>query len=249
MPKHGAMAQISRPFQIALLAVLALAVVGVLALRLHPTSSSSGSSSAVATAVPAPTDAAPVKSKTSTVAASKTKAVTPHRVHHSAHAVNAHAVKAAAGAAASSKHVAGKSSASKAVTKTASPTKTAVAPTIHKVKPVKGSASTLASPSGQRRVEAQLAHGDIALVLFWNPKGTEDVSVHQALRTVAERSGVGVNQAPAGAVASFGTITRGIQIYETPTLLVINKKGQTTVLTGVQDAYSIEQAISEARHS
>jgi len=245
MPKHGAMAQISRPFQIALLAVLALAVVGVLALRLHPTSSSSGSSSAVATAVPAPSAAAPVKSKTSTRAASKTKAVTPHRVHHSAHAV-----KAGAGAAASSKHVAGKPSISKAVTKTASPTKTAVAPTVHKVKPAKSSASALASLSGERRVEAQLAHGDsIALVLFWDPKGTEDISVHHAVQTVAKRPGVGVDEAPASAVASFGTITRGIQIYETPTLLVINKKGQTTVLTGVQDAYTIEQAITEARHS
>lgn len=245
MPKHGAMAQISRPFQIALLAVLALAVVGVLALRLHPSSSSSGSSSAVANAVPAPSITAPVKSKTSTVAASKTKAVTPDRGHRSAHAV-----KVRAGAAAASQHAVSKLSASKAVTKTASPTKTAAAPSIHKVTPAKSSSSASAILSGQHRVEAQFAHGNsVAIVLFWNPKGTEDVSVHRAVQAVAKRPGVGVDEASASAVASFGTITRGIQIYETPTLLVINKKGQTTVLNGVQDAYSIEQAINEARHS
>ncbi len=38
-------------------------------------------------------------------------------------------------------------------------------------------------------------------------------------------------------------------MYATPTLFVINKKGQAIVLTGVQDAFSIEQSIGEAAHS
>ena len=56
-----------------------------------------------------------------------------------------------------------------------------------------------------------------------------------------------VQEASASQVASFGSITRGVQVYATPTMLVINKHGQTIVLTGVQDAFSIEQAIDEAR--
>jgi hypothetical protein len=242
MPKDGAMAQISRPFQIALLAVLAVAVVGVLALRLHPSSSSSSSSSAVATPAPAPSTTARVKSKTSAAGATKTKATAPTRGHHALRAAKVHA--------AASAHAASKTAASRVAAKPATPAKaTAAAPSVHKVDPAKSSIAALATPSGQHRVEAQLAHGDIALVLFWDPKGAEDVSVHHAVQAVAERPGVGVEEAPASAVASFGTITRGIQIYQTPTLLVINKQGQTTVLTGVQDAVTIEQAISEARHS
>jgi hypothetical protein len=50
-------------------------------------------------------------------------------------------------------------------------------------------------------------------------------------------------------VASFGSITRGVQVYGTPTLLVVNGKGQTTTLTGLQDAYAIKQAIRETQHS
>jgi hypothetical protein len=56
-------------------------------------------------------------------------------------------------------------------------------------------------------------------------------------------------RATAGEVSSFGSITRGVQVSGTPTLLVVNKQGHTTVLTGLQDAFSIEQAIEEARSS
>ena len=198
-----------------------------------------------------PSTTARVKSKTSTVAKTKAKAVAPSRAHHSSHAAAAHP---AAGGSTSSKAPAktlttAKTTATPTVHKV-EPAKTTTAPTAHKLNPAKSSASVLASPSGQRHVEAQLAHGNsVALVLFWDPKGTEDVAVHHAVQAVAKRPGVGIDEAPASAVASFGTITRGIQVYETPTLLVINKKGQTTVLTGVLDAYSIEQAINEARQS
>ena len=50
-------------------------------------------------------------------------------------------------------------------------------------------------------------------------------------------------------VASFGSITRGVQVNGTPTLLIVNRYGQVRTLTGLTDAYSMEQAIDEARHS
>ena len=36
-------------------------------------------------------------------------------------------------------------------------------------------------------------------------------------------------------------------MYGTPTILVVAKSGKTTVLTGLTDYYSIEQAIDETR--
>ncbi len=58
-----------------------------------------------------------------------------------------------------------------------------------------------------------------------------------------------VVEAPPSQVATFGSVTRGVQVYGTPTILIVNRHGQTSSLTGLQDAYSIEQAITEARHS
>jgi protein-disulfide isomerase len=37
-------------------------------------------------------------------------------------------------------------------------------------------------------------------------------------------------------------------VYGTPTILVVNKKGSVRTITGLTDAYSIEQTIDEARH-
>ena len=48
-----------------------------------------------------------------------------------------------------------------------------------------------------------------------------------------------MQEASAKEVASFGSVTRGVQVYGTPTILIVNKHGQTTTLTGLQDAFSI----------
>ncbi len=58
-----------------------------------------------------------------------------------------------------------------------------------------------------------------------------------------------MHEASAGQVTYFGSITRGVQVTGTPTLLIINKHGRTIILTGLQDAYAIRQAIAEARAS
>ncbi len=127
------------------------------------------------------------------------------------------------------------------------------------------SASATATPSGQREVEAEMKQGKIVVLLFWNPAGSDDVVVHNEVRLLlkfhhdaakanAEEGRhveldkrIAVHEARASQVASYGSVTRGVQIYGTPTLLVINPKGQVITLTGITDAYSIEQAIEEAR--
>ena len=102
----------------------------------------------------------------------------------------------------------------------------------------------------QRPVEAQLEGGDVVVVLFWNPKGSDDVAVHRAVMSLGgKQHKVAVTVATPGEVASFGTITRGVQVYGTPTVLVIGKTRQATVITGFTDTYAIHQAIAEARHA
>ena len=73
-------------------------------------------------------------------------------------------------------------------------------------------------------------------------------SVQRALKPLV-KSGkkISVQEVAPGQVAAFGSVTRGVQVYGTPTILIVNKHGQTTTLTGLQDTYSIQQAIAEAR--
>jgi hypothetical protein len=130
-------------------------------------------------------------------------------------------------------------------------------------------------PARQALVERALKEDKIAVILFWNPKGADDVAdqaelklleaVHHLIPALARRvpavraelkhSGLELEkkfaafEARADQVTSFGTITRGVQVYETPTLLVVNPHGQVTTITGLTDAFAIEQAIDEARHA
>jgi hypothetical protein len=161
-------------------------------------------------------------------------------------------------------HVAPAPAPSATVTHTATVTVTGAA---------KPAANTVGAPSGQRAVEAELKQGKTVVLLFWSHKGTDDVIVHRELQAMVRvhhnpagakaaalahgskffgaqfDKTVVVHESPANGVASYGSITRGVQVFGTPTILIVNSKGQTVTLTGLNDAYAIEQAISEARSS
>ncbi len=101
----------------------------------------------------------------------------------------------------------------------------------------------------QATVAAELKQHKVVLLLFWNPSSSSDNAVHQQVQIVAHKLGhsVAVHATSASQVGSFGSITRDIQIYQTPTLLVVNPKAQVTTVTGYTDAYALEQTIREAR--
>jgi hypothetical protein len=75
--------------------------------------------------------------------------------------------------------------------------------------------------------------------------------VRKELQAVGKKLGgkIAVHDALANQVGLFGSITRAIQVYQTPTILFVNRKGLTTTLTGFTDAFSIEQTINEARQA
>jgi hypothetical protein len=288
-----AMSQISRPFQIALLAVAVLAAAWLFVFQQHPSTSSSSSSSSpvVSSAAPAPSSAA----------AAKAKAAASAKIYHgSAPGVEglSRAIAHAHGAVTTSQQNAdtlekksAQASGEATSTHTSSPgasaTKSAaihakstttsrptVTPTAKAHTPQAGKTHAHTSvPAGQRSVEAELAHGNVVVVLFWNHDGADDEVVHRELmllRTLHHKVApyakrplvkrllkafgleldkkIAINVASANQTASFGSITRGIQVYGTPTMLVIDKHGHAIVLNGLQDAFSIEQTIDEARH-
>jgi hypothetical protein len=103
----------------------------------------------------------------------------------------------------------------------------------------------------QKVVEGELAHGKVVAVLFWNPKGAVDASVRRELRAAgrAQHGKLAVHVAGANRVGSFGSFTHAVQVYSTPTILLINAKGSTSSLTGLTDAFSIGQAIKEVKRA
>ena len=87
------------------------------------------------------------------------------------------------------------------------------------------------------------------LLLFFNPHAYDDDAVAIGTTDVAHklRHHVAVHLALAGQVNSFGSITRDIQVYQTPTLLIINPKREVTTRHRAHRPFAIEQAIAEAR--
>lgn len=263
------MAQLSRPYQVGLLAVVLLAAAWLLLIQGHTTTPSTPAASS-----PAPVATSTAQTSSSPASKPGGSTTSSHIYHGAAPGVEGLTkdIAKAKGAVETSQQNA-KQLAEKSAQASNEPTHSAAtpAPTVTKatsvpathakaVAPVKTttkpaspapSPAKSGTPSAQQAVEAELAKGKIVLILFWNPKGADDQVVHKAVDQLQHngRLGIAVHQASASEVASFGTVTKGVQVYGTPTLLVIDKQGKALTLTGLQEAFTIEQAIQEAKRA
>ncbi len=104
-------------------------------------------------------------------------------------------------------------------------------------------------PAPPAKIAAELHQGKTVLLLFLNPRAYDDDATAIDTTDVAHklRRHVVAHLALANQVNSFGSITRDIQVYQTPTLLIINPKREVTTLTGLTDEFALEQAIAEAK--
>lgn len=298
------MTQISRPFQIALGAVVLLAAVWFIALRGHSSGGESTNSTPAASA-PALSASAPSKSSSAgqgspgggssatqahtytgsapgvaglTRAIAKAQgavkeseqnakqlqqkaaqAESPTQSGGSAPSSATQQGAAAQGAATQSASASSSTSASSSApdaTQAAKHATPAAKPraTAHPAHPKTAASAT----SKQTLVEGELEHGQTVIVLFWSARGTVDVAVHRQLELLqglhakhglAQNKDIAVHFSSAGEVGQYGTITGSLQVLQTPTMLVISPSGRTKTLTGLVDAYAIQQAIKEARAS
>jgi hypothetical protein len=270
MPKVWAMAHLSRPYQIALLAMGLIAAVWFVALRGHSATTSGSGSPPAPVSAPAPS--ASSQAEKAGGASSVYKGSAPGvagltRAIAKAHGAVAESQQSAQqlqekSAQASSSTAAGPAAGASAAASQpkSSATSTGSATTGGSSPKGTGSLNRAKSttPAKQALVENELKQGRTVILLFWSPKGEDDVAVRHQLQVfqafhnpfgLPENRRIAMHEARANEVASFGTITRAVQIYQTPTILIINRKGKTKTLTGLVDAYSIQQAINEARHA
>jgi hypothetical protein len=239
------MAQISRPFQVVLAAFVLFAVAWFALLHRPGTSSTESSAS-----VSAPHPHAPAHARTTAPAHATGKAHTTVKTH--ATTVTRHGTtvthRTTSVTHGASKH-ASLTTHHTTVTHAAAPAashKAAGDP--HRSVPAQHGAKST-TPAMQATVAAELRQHKVVLLLFWNPSSSSDAAVHRQVQIVAQKLGrsVAVHTSAASQVGAYGTITRDIQIYQTPTLLVVNPHRQVTTVTGYTEAYALEQTIREAR--
>lgn len=256
------MTHISRPFQIALAALVLLVAVWFLALRGHSGESSSSSSSS-----PSSASSSPASPSASQSAPGGGTPASKGRVYHgSAPGVEglSRAIQKARGAVAQSQQSAkqqssaqSSSGAQKHNTQTQTSQSHSAKQTQVQQKQSQQAQNSQQSkaasgvPAMQLVVEGELKHGKVVAVLFWNPKGAVDATVRRELRTAgrAQHGKLAVHVARSNQVGSFGSFTHTVQVYSTPTILLINAKGSTSSLTGLTDAFSIGQAIKEVKQA
>ena len=83
-------------------------------------------------------------------------------------------------------------------------------------------------------------------MLFWNKKATDDRATRRALRQIDLHKGKVVATAVSiDDVGRYEAITRGAQVLESPTVLVIGAGGKARAITGYTQAKEIDQAISD----
>ncbi len=289
MPKLGGMAQLSRPFQIALLA-LGVFVLAWFAVLHRPGGASTGSSSPSVSSSAGSSSASASGSSPAGGSSSVYHGSAPgveglskdiNKAHgavaaseHNAQALQSKSAQASGEAAgggtpSAASHrpagahtgatvstpastAAGSHTQTHASTGTASASKAAAAASQRTPRAHSGSAAAAPSKSApplQAAVAGELKQGKVVLLLFWNPRSSDDAAVDRQVRAAAHKLGrsVAVHTARARQVDSFGSITRDIQIYQTPTLLIVNPHRQVTTMTGYTDAFAIEQAVAEAR--
>jgi hypothetical protein len=220
---------LSRPFQVVLAVFALLVALWFVALRAHNSGSSESNSGSSASqpAKPATHRRSPAESGAQKRTGHGTAAQST-----ASHASTGQAGGAQAGAAHASTGQTG------SVEHTATAAKGAA----------KQASSTSSAPAKQREVEHELSQQRTVLILFWNPRAAEDRAVRNELPAVQRklRKKIALHYASAKQVGEFGTVTHAVQVTQTPTLLIVNPKGQTTTRTGLIDAFAIEQAISEA---
>jgi hypothetical protein len=264
MPNVALMVQLSRPYQIALGALALFAIVWLLALRGHSSSTSEPSASPPTPSQPSPTTSVYHGSAPGVTGLTRDLAKAHGAVgasEQNAKQLEQRSAQASGGTVSGTPTA---TSAPRAGAPTTSSAAKAAAPAVRSpsaaaspAAPKTGNRSSagpvpgVSTPTMQAQVEGELKQGKIVTVLFWNPKAADDVAVNGQLRSASGRlhGAVSVHVALASEAGSFGSIIRGVQVYGTPTIMIINKHGRAQTLTGYTDAYSIEQAIEEVRHA
>ncbi len=96
-------------------------------------------------------------------------------------------------------------------------------------------------------VQRALAAHEVLAALFYNPAASDDRAVKQELQSIPTHSGKVVRlTVPLSELSSYSLITNQVPVEFSPTLVVINRKGQASTIVGFADTFEIAQRIAGA---
>jgi len=133
-------------------------------------------------------------------------------------------------------------------TTTPSAAGTATQPSASAGKPkTSGLAADAVAGDPSKAVLSAVDEGKVAVVLFWNKKAADDRATRRALEDIDLHHGKVVTRAiPIGDVGKYEAITRGAQVLESPTVLVIGAGGKARAITGYTQASEIDEVVGSA---
>lgn len=246
------MAQLSRPYQIALAAIAVLGLVWVVALHGHAPRQheSTGTSPA-----PAPAPSAKAQEKAAAAATPVYKGAAPGvegltRAIAKAHGAVALSQRNARELQQRSREASQEGATHHAATSHARETVShAHHNPVRKAAP--GKHVTDHRPAAQIAVEHEVAQGKTALLLFWDSKSSVDREVRsQAQAMVASSKGkLALHAAAPSQVGEFGSVTEVVHVFQTPTILIVNRSGVVSTLTGLTDTFALRQIVREAQRA
>ena len=87
----------------------------------------------------------------------------------------------------------------------------------------------------------------VLVLLFWNGKSADDKAVRASLRKVDRWDGrVSVQVAPLKQISKYGQIARGVDVEQSPTIVVADRNLKASTLVGYVDTTTIDQAVVDA---
>jgi hypothetical protein len=96
-------------------------------------------------------------------------------------------------------------------------------------------------------VRQALRKDKVLVLLFWNGKSVDDKAVREALHDVNRWDGrVAVEVASIKKISKYGRIARGVDVEQSPTIVVADRNGRADTLVGYVDTTTIDQAVVDA---
>src|SRR5215216_108001 len=116
--------------------------------------------------------------------------------------------------------------------------------------PGKLTANTASASGLPLRVLRALGERKVVVLLFWSPKAAEDRAVRKALTGIDRHKGkVLAHATHIKRIAAYGQITRGADVEQSPTVVVVDRDRAVETLVGYVDRRTIDQAVTDALRS
>jgi hypothetical protein len=108
------------------------------------------------------------------------------------------------------------------------------------------SLKALTTPNPGRAARAVKQHKKV-VILFRNPRGLDDRAMGPVMRAVDDRTKALVLTDHVDAVERYGKLVEDLGVSQTPSVVIIDTRGEARLLEGYLDSNTLTQAVADAR--